>query len=95
TRGTLLPMEQSPGNRELFGLLRATADRLGLPCIDELRSGVSDANTIAQAGIPVVDGLGPIGACDHSDREYMLRASLPARTRLAACAIPEIFRHFS
>ena len=93
-KGTRLPMEQSPGNRELFSLLRAAADRLGLPCIDELRSGVSDANTIARAGIPVVDGLGPIGDCDHSDREYMLRASLPARTRLAACAIPEIFRHF-
>lgn len=81
------PMEQNDRNSGLFRIIRAEAERLGQPCMEELRSGVSDANTIAQCDIPVVDGMGPIGAGDHSDREYMLRHSLPDRVRLAACSI--------
>jgi glutamate carboxypeptidase len=83
-KSTRPPMEQSAGNRALFARIDAEARRLGQPCREQLRSGVSDANTIALAGIPVVDGLGPIGEHDHSDREYMRRDSLPARTLLAA-----------
>lgn len=82
-----LPMEQSDANRSLFRLIRQQSELLGLACREELRSGVSDANTMAEAGIPVVDGLGPIGDCDHSDREYMVSESLPARTKLAALSI--------
>ena len=82
-----LPMEQNSSNSRLFQVIHNEAQLLGMLCVEELRSGVSDANTIAQAGIPLVDGLGPIGDCDHSDREYMIRASLPARARLAAAGI--------
>jgi glutamate carboxypeptidase len=85
------PMEQNDRNSGLFRIIRAEAERLGQPCVEELRSGVSDANTIAQCDIPVVDGLGPIGAGDHSDREYMVRQSLPDRVRLAACSILSIW----
>ncbi|MBU1567528.1 MAG: M20 family metallopeptidase [Proteobacteria bacterium] len=85
--GERLPMEQTPQNSALFKIIQNEAQLLAIPCLEEMRSGVSDANTIAQNSIPVVDGLGPIGDCDHSDREYMVRASLPARVRLAACSI--------
>jgi glutamate carboxypeptidase len=88
------PMEQNSGNSRLFQTIRHEAERLGMACVEELRSGVSDANTIARAGIPVVDGMGPIGACDHSDREYMIRKSLPARTRLTACSILGSWENF-
>jgi glutamate carboxypeptidase len=88
------PMEQNPGNTRLFQTIRHEAERLGMACVEELRSGVSDANTIARAAIPVVDGMGPIGACDHSDREYMIRESLPARARLAACSILGSWENF-
>lgn len=81
------PMEQSGQNTALFEIIRREAERLGQPCAAELRSGVSDANTLAQEDIPVVDGMGPTGNGDHSDREYMVRRSLPARTLLAACSI--------
>ena len=81
------PMEQSGKNTALFEIIRREAKRLGQPCAAELRSGVSDANTIAQSDIPVVDGMGPTGNGDHSDREYMVRRSLPSRTLLAACSI--------
>ncbi|MFW2366501.1 MAG: M20/M25/M40 family metallo-hydrolase [Desulforhopalus sp.] len=82
-----LPMEQTDANKKLFRLIRQQSEVLGIACREELRSGVSDANTMAEAGIPVVDGLGPIGDCDHSDREYMVRDSLLARTKLAALTI--------
>ena len=71
------------------------AERIGLPCREELRSGMSDVNTIAERGIPVVDGLGPVGGDDHSEREYMIRDSLPSRTKLAAFSILSGWNHFS
>ncbi|WP_163337426.1 M20 family metallopeptidase [Desulfopila sp. IMCC35008] len=85
--GGRLPMEQSAGNDILFRLIEAESKRLGQKVLAELRSGVSDANTMASAGLPVVDGMGPRGDCDHSDREYMIRDSLPEKTLLAARVI--------
>lgn len=101
TRGELeeiggrYPMEQSSGNRRLFALVEQEAKNLGLACREELRSGVSDANTMSGSGIPVLDGLGPIGDCDHSDKEYMIRKSLPDRSRLAALSMIAAWEHFS
>lgn len=85
------PMEQSPANKMLFKAIFDEAQRLGLTVREELRSGVSDANIISGAGTPVIDGLGPIGDCDHSDREYMLGDSLLERTLLTACSIVSIW----
>ncbi|MGL1930999.1 MAG: M20 family metallopeptidase [Desulfotalea sp.] len=88
------PMEQSDGNRRLFFELEALASELGIEIKEELRSGVSDANTIASCGVPVLDGLGPIGDCDHSNKEYMIENSLLERTKLTAFAIPHICNLF-
>ncbi len=88
-------MEQSSKNSELYNHILQVADRLNILIKDELRSGVSDANVIAAAGIPVIDGLGPIGDCDHSDREYMLKHTLPERTLLAANGIFSCWREFN
>ena len=77
-------MPQSPGNVRLFEEIRAIARDLGVTISQELRQGVSDANIIAGKGIPVVDGLGPVGAKDHSEEEYIDRASLLERSLLFA-----------
>lgn len=84
---TRQPMEQNAGNQRLFEQILADAQALHISVKTELRSGVSDANEIAAAGIPVIDGMGPRGDCDHSDREYMIRHSLPEKTLLAATTI--------
>ena len=81
-------------NRALFALFAETAADLGLVISEEFRSGVSDANSLAGLGIPVLDGLGPVGEFDHSDREYMIRRSLPERTRLLAEALPRVAARF-
>jgi len=77
-------MPQSPGNKGLFKKIKILAKELGISVVPELRQGVSDANTIAAAGIPVIDGLGPIGAKDHSEDEYIKKSSLHERAILFA-----------
>ncbi len=44
--------------------------------------GGSDANRIAQVGIPVIDGVGPAGGCFHSDREYLRIDTIEERVRM-------------
>ena len=80
-------MEQSKANKNLFEIVQREAKELGRDIEDEFRSGVSDANFLAHFGVPVIDGLGPSGGDDHSDREWMIKESLLERTLLLACAI--------
>ena len=77
-------MPPSDGNRQLYRQVAVVAQKLGMPVSEEFRFGVSDANIIALEGVPVLDGLGPLGEHDHSDQEYMIKDSLPQRTLLLA-----------
>ena len=83
------PMPASDANHRLYTRIEKIAGRLGISISAECRPGVSDANLIAQAGIPVIDGLGPIGGRDHSPDEFMLKSSLPQRTLLLACVLAD------
>jgi glutamate carboxypeptidase len=90
TRSLLTVVSQRPAmpetgdSRALFRQIQKIGQTLGIPVISEHRKGVSDANIIARAGIPVIDGLGPIGARDHSPDEYIIKQSLLDRTLLFA-----------
>lgn len=84
------PMPDCPANRNLYARVAAVAVRLGIPVRAEFRSGVSDANVIAQTGTPVIDGMGPIGGGDHSPDEYLIKPSLPQRTLLLASVLAEL-----
>jgi glutamate carboxypeptidase len=86
-------MPQSEGNRRLWGIAREQAHLLGYDLPEELRSGVSDANFIAGLGVPVLDGLGPVGDLDHSDLEFILKDSLCSRAALTAATITAIWNH--
>ena len=81
------PMVTTEQNRELFNIAEEAGEMLDISVVEEFRSGGSDANIIASAGTPVIDGLGPIGLHDHSDREYMIKNSLPDRTKLLVLLI--------
>ncbi len=84
------PMPQTQGNQQLFQKIETLARQLGTPVLPELRQGVSDANIIASQGICVIDGLGPVGAKDHSEDEYIEKASLWERTLLFANILADI-----
>jgi glutamate carboxypeptidase len=86
-------MPQSEGNRRLYAVALAQAQTLGYDLPEELRSGVSDANFIAELGAPVLDGLGPVGDLDHSDLEFILKDSLMERAALTAAIIAAICNH--
>lgn len=83
------PMPANQANRRLYAQVKKIAAHLGMAVRPEFRPGVSDANFIAQAGIPVIDGMGPIGGRDHSPDEYMLKSSLPQRSLLLACTLAD------
>ncbi len=83
-------MKAGKANKKLFSLFAEQAKELNIRLCEESRAGVSDANTLAGAGVPVLDGLGPIGEYDHSDREYMCKSSLVERCHLLAATLPNI-----
>ena len=83
------PMLQSEGNKKLFALVAEQARRLGFEVIEEYRQGCSDANIVADEGVPVIDGLGPLGDLDHSDKEFILKNSLKNRCKLLAHSLYE------
>lgn len=86
------PMPRCEGNQRLWELARSQAALLGQDLPEELRFGVSDANIIAQEGAPVLDGFGPLGDLDHSDREYILASSIAERAVLTAAVLVGLWR---
>jgi glutamate carboxypeptidase len=87
-------MEATERNRALYAVIAEEAGEMGISVAEEFRAGVSDANTIAEAGTPVIDGLGPLGAHDHSDREYVIRKSLCQRSVLLALSLIAAWRRY-
>lgn len=86
-------MPQSAGNRRLHAVARDQARALGYDLPEELRSGVSDANFIAGIGVPVLDGLGPVGDLDHSDLEFILKDTLLERAALTAATVAALWNN--
>jgi glutamate carboxypeptidase len=87
-------MEQTTANQQLYGIIKNKADALKISLKEEFRQGVSDGSNIAGQGVPVVDGLGPLGEHDHSNREYMIKSSMVARCQLLAESLPEINNYY-
>jgi glutamate carboxypeptidase len=81
------PMERTPATARLAELAIAIAGELGFDLHDTATGGASDANTTSHAGLPTLDGLGPIGGDDHSVDEWLDVASVVPRTALLAALI--------
>ncbi|MEX0625319.1 MAG: M20 family metallopeptidase [Chloroflexota bacterium] len=84
------PMERTPGNARLAELTIAIAAELGFELHDALTGGASDANTTSAAGLPTLDGLGPVGGDDHSPDEWLDLSSVVPRTTLLAALIDRV-----
>ena len=79
-RGTWPPMPRSPW---LVELALAQARSLGLEIGEELSGGVSDGCWTGEMVIPTLDGLGPVGARDHTPDEWIEVATFERRLELA------------
>jgi glutamate carboxypeptidase len=84
-----LPMPASASAR-LLALAQVLAGRLQFSIEGVATGGASDGNTAAEAGKPVLDGLGPVGGQAHSPYEYLDISSIVPRTALLAGLIATI-----
>ncbi len=84
------PMEASPASVRLAALAKSIAGELGFKLHDAATGGASDANTTSAAGLPSLDGLGPIGGDDHSVDEWLDLSSIVPRTTLLAGLVARI-----
>jgi len=78
------PMARTPAIAALAKLAASCAGELGFDVKDAATGGISYANLLASLGLPVLDGLGPVGGLDHSPNEYISIASIVPRTALLA-----------
>jgi glutamate carboxypeptidase len=81
------PMEKTEATARLAEQAKAIAAELGFDLNDAATGGASDANKVAGLGVPVLDGLGPIGGADHAPGEWVDLDSVVPRTTLLAAMI--------
>jgi glutamate carboxypeptidase len=79
-RGTWPPM---PRSARLAEAAVGHAADLGLAAGEQLSGGVSDGCWTGAAGVPTLDGLGPVGALDHTPGEWIELDTLERRVELA------------
>ena len=72
-----------------FEKARKIAAGIGMELKAGGTGGASDANFVPLLGIPVLDGLGAVGDGGHSEREFILKGSLPERAALVASILRE------
>ena len=76
------PMEKGEGGARLAALAIQVAGELGFDLQDAATGGASDANTTSAAGVPTLDGLGPVGGDDHGPNEWLDLTSVVPRISL-------------
>jgi glutamate carboxypeptidase len=86
------PMEKLARSGRLVEHAQSVARRLGFEIKDTSTGGASDANSTSGMGVPILDGLGPIGGSDHSPAEYLELDSVVPRTALLAGLLLAIAR---
>lgn len=78
------PMEKTEAIARLADRAIEIAKELGFDLKDAATGGASDANPIAGQGVPVLDGLGPVGGADHAPGEWLDLDSVVPRMALLA-----------
>jgi len=85
-------MPTNNGTGELFEIVKQVGKYLGQEIKSEHRRGTSDANFFGSAGVPTLDGWGPICKNDHTAGEYIQISSVIERTKLLALFLLEYGR---
>lgn len=83
-------MVMNEGTKALMQLVEKAGEKIGLPITWQAVGGGSDANLTSSHGIPSLDGFGPIGACFHSDKEYLEINSIEQRVALIKAVLEGI-----
>ncbi len=78
------PLERTPAVAALAATAIALGSELGHTFGEALTGGVSDGSWTAHAGIPTLDGLGPVGGLDHGPDEYVETGTFATRCGVVA-----------
>src|SRR6266511_1381807 len=78
------PMERTEAVAGLLAEARRVAAALGFELREAASGGAGDANTTAAAGLPTIDGFGPVGGEAHGPAEWLDLDSVAPRTALLA-----------
>jgi glutamate carboxypeptidase len=78
------PLEPTPAAQALYERAKAIASELGFALPAARVGGASDGNLTAAAGVPTLDGLGPVGDGAHARHEWVLASDLSRRAELVA-----------
>jgi glutamate carboxypeptidase len=84
------PMEKGEGTVRLAGIAIDVARDLGFGLRDAATGGASDANTTSAAGVPTLDGLGPVGGDDHGPNEWIDVTTIVPRIALLSGIISRL-----
>lgn len=79
----------------LFRHVQEAGQAFGIRFEQSSSGGVSDANLIAAAGIPVIDSMGPIGGKVHSDSEFLELDSIGMKGAVATYAIARLLQQLA
>ena len=83
------PMPRTEDMIQTFKRAREIAAGIGIDLKEGGTGGGSDANFVAPLGIPVLDGLGAVGAGAHTMKEHIVTESLAERTALIAALLAD------
>ncbi|SOB58197.1 Glutamate carboxypeptidase [Pseudodesulfovibrio profundus] len=81
------PMVTNDTIMNLYALVEEAGRDIGMEVTAAFRGGGSDANTVSEAGVPVLDGMGPAGGKYHTPDEFMLADSMVKQGLLTAVSI--------
>ena len=81
--------ERQQATMDLHARVQDTAASLGLAAPPEDRGGTADSNWFGSAGVPCLDGLGPVGFDDHTPAERAHLGSLFDRALLVAAVLAD------
>jgi glutamate carboxypeptidase len=89
--GHVPPFEPSAATDALVAAATDLMRALGAPPLRAVETGgVSDACWTSAAGLPTLDGLGPVGGADHGPDEYIDIGSIATRCGLLAGLIADL-----
>ncbi len=87
------PLERTDASAQLLASYAKHARAHGLGADEApLLGGGSDANTVAELGVPAIDGLGPRGRGFHTTDEHIEVATLVPKTQALASYLGDTFR---
>ena len=85
------PKECLPAEEKLFPDWQRAATDVGIAPFTWVHTGgASDGNFLTAAGLPNLDGLGPIGDQLHSDREFVVVPTIARRAQVVALVLHRV-----